>query len=818
MAYGLKYELLCTSKKSNLYKAKISEIDYVGAEINRNVPLNPFILRKDRAAVIKGTSFEFIIREAVDFEFLPFYTSVPKKYLVEVYKATALLWSGYINTQQYSAPYKPVPNNITFMASDGLGLLKNEKFTLTGREDEFTIIRHCIDKIGLGLGYVVAISMWEANHDTSLSPLEQTYQDCSNFDDNNCYEVLEKILSRYTAEISQWAGRWHIISSIDKDGDRLYYSSAGAYDDNYDGPIVLRLAYPDVAGADVYPVESPLTHSLQAGGKKVKLTHDYGLRKSLLKNYEFELYAASMFTDWTKGGTFAISQYLLSGKFFAYLSGYSNVDTDFMSQAIAIVNTEDHSFVFEIDVCPVGYISHGGGEIQSTTLTVRIQITLLVGGTTYYLSTAGWTETPGYITQNVASAVRKGTITWTKIQILTDELPGSGTLTIKLQRLKYVYDSIYGYLGVAFLEPSIYFLDTDGLLYPDKTEVEATFDNSSEMVDLAAVDMIAGDAPDVANKSLLYNKITRFSDDTPTLTWKLANNDTAFTLVQLHLKLLASLNRVPRQTLTGTIKGTAIYFNVIIQHVYNSNRKFEIAECEWDMYEEKFRAKLLEILAFSDEDITLDDATTLGSAADLTVASVTPGTNPVAPSTAFNTTVHIDNSGGMPGQNTIQWRIVDDDEVVISSGTHLSGIIAASGHEDHVIAMTSPATPATDYHIQCKMIRDTSWVTSAHLNVFNVVLNHIDAIAEGIVFNPMTLSFQATSSAAGNVRVYWKIYDKGDALYDSGSEDISVASGTGTYNFTGLTYPADADTDYYAAIYLAGGSEVTGGAFDVTES
>ena len=223
MAYGLKYELLCTTKKSNLYKAKVYFDSYAGAEVDRNIPVNPFRLRKDRAAIIRGTSFEFSMREETDFEYLEFYTNKPKHIKVELLDPSSVqLWTGYLDTQQYSCPYIPAPLTVTFTASDGLGLLKNEAFTLTGTQTQFDILIHCLDKIGLGLGYAVAISVHELRHNAAISPLEQTTEICSTMSDLNCYEVIEKILNKYDAEIYQWKGRWRIICSNDK---KIYKAS-----------------------------------------------------------------------------------------------------------------------------------------------------------------------------------------------------------------------------------------------------------------------------------------------------------------------------------------------------------------------------------------------------------------------------------------------------------------------------------------------------------------------------------------------------------------------------------------------------------------
>lgn len=807
MAYGLKYELLCTSKKGNLYTAKILEDGYTDADIDRNVPINPFSLRKDRAAVVKGTSLEFQIREETDFEFISFYTSNPKKYLIELYKASTLLWTGYLDPQQYSAPYKPAPNNITFRASDGMGLLKDEEFTLTGRQSELDIIIHCLDKIGLDIGFATAISIWEANHDTSKSPLEQSYLNCEIFDENNCYEVLEKVLGRYDAEISQWNGRWQIISSIDKKTTRMLYTSAGVYEDTEAAPDVLDLGHPN-EGADVYPVEI-LTHSLEPGGNKTALTYDYGLRESMLVNYLFTKYSADMFTDWSKTGSFDVEQGFKDGVFFAWLRGYANSDNYYISQQLAIKNVTGQQFVFEVEACP--YAAHWAGSsfgYTSINITIRIMVSLLVGSTTYYLTTDGWGTTPGYVEATIASARWWSEIIWTKIGVMTYEIPGDGTLTIRLQRISANPSpgNEGDYIGALFKKPLIYYLENNEL-YDDKLEGTAVFDESVELRPLADIEFAAGDAPDVLNNELLYDNCVFLSDDTPTTGWKLSNNDTMYTLLQAYLKLLASRNRVPRQVLSGRIKGTEIGLNSIIKHAYNSDREFEIAECTWDLYEEVFSATLLEVLAYADQDITYTDedgtVTQIDDPANLTVASVTHAGTPVAASASFNITVHIDNTGSLPGQNTIQWKVVNESDETQTSGTHASQTIAASDDDDDTFAITAPDSVGT-YTVKCKMINDTAWVSSASLTVSEteVAINSIAVVPVGVINTPLSLTFNATNSGpAGTKTIYYELYDSDDQLVYSGDEDKLFANGTDNYSLTETVYPSVAAIGYYFLVW-----------------
>lgn len=791
MAYGLEYTLLCASKKGNLYTAKILEDGYTDPEIDRNIPVNPFKLRKDRSTVVCGTSFEFQIREAVDFEFIKFYTSLPKKYLVEVYKATTLLWTGFLNPNQYRGAYKPVPNNIAFMASDGLGLLKVEDFTLTGTQTELTIIRHCADKIGLGLGYAIAIDIWEVNHDTSLSVLAQNYLDCDIFIDNKCYTVLEKILTKYDAEISQWKGRWQIISSIAKKSTRMLYTSAGVYEGTEAAPTVLNLGYPD-EGAEVYPTEI-LTHSLLPGGNKVFLRHNYGLRESMLKNYLFTKYESLMFTDWTKTGSFSVEQRFIGGIFYAFLRGFADSDDFYIAQNIDITAVTGQDFVFEIDVCPVGCWYAHPNVPYTMNMDVRMEITLTVGATVYYLTATGWSTTPAYYTETIMSSSYIAYIEWTKLSISTFEIPGSGNLNIRLQRFRNAGTGEIrdvSFYGVAFTKPLFYFMN-GAELYDDKLEVTATFDDSVELSALENVDLAMADAPDMPNNSLMYDNICRLTGGTPTTTWKRSGDDTAYTLVQLYLRLLASRNRMPRQTLSGNIKGTAIEFNSLIKHAYNNNREFEIASCEWDMYLETFKATLYEVLAFSNEDVSIVDEdgteSSLAGAANLTVISVTPDSFAIAPLTDFNISVHIDNTGEMTGEDTIEWKIVNGADVTQSSGTHSSGSIAAGADDDREIKLTTPAALGT-YYVKCKMANDTSWVTSAAIGV-HVSLYHIDTIANGVEYDPITASFEAYNSGdAGTDRIYWRLRNSGHTTVASGYQDISFAAGVHTYNLTELTY------------------------------
>jgi hypothetical protein len=822
MAYGVKYQLLCVGMNGVSSKTVISEDGYSGAEIDRNIPTNPFRLRLDNGGVVRGSSLEFGIREAVDWEFLQFYTNNPKKFKVQFYYPdTTLIWSGYINPQQYDAEYKAVPNTLFFQATDGLGLLKQEAFTLTGRNSELTIIRHCLDKIGLALGYAIAIDLWEINQDSSLTVLDQTYIDSVVFSGMKCYEVLEGILGngKYDATIRQWNNRWRIVSNKDKKGVRMLYSSAGSYTGTEVAQGVLDLIGTAGSGNQVWPVGNALWMKLKPGGKGVKFTQDYGRKLSLLDGYDFNLYASSMFTYWTKSGTFGVAQGVTKeGKYYCRLSGYSNVDTDHIYQAIPITNAPNEDFVFEFDFAPLGASFTASTGKNPISMAVRVLVKLTVGATVYYLTSTGWDITLAYITVTVDSSI--GEPIFTHVKIVTDEIPGSGTLEVRLMRYKSAPPGAsYVFTGMDFSDILAYFMN-DNELYPAKLEDTVMFDDSTEPEMLDDMEVLAADAPDLINKGQLYVSITRLSDGTPTLTWNMAGNDTDFTLLNLYLKMLASRNIYPRQQLDGEIRGEQIGFECLIKHAYNGDREFEIDSCSWDVYANRWMVTLMEWFGWSDRDLTFDSGYVLGGAADLTVATVVPADLSLDQEQAVNVTVHVNNTGESAGRQLIEWKWVDDDDTTITSGSVASGSIPGADDADCVLAMTGPDT-AGSYYFKAKIATDTEWVSSAEVTVAvlpSITLNSVAAIADGTSGDAMSVSFNATNAGgAGTVTIYWQTRDSGHSVVGSGSEDVSFGTGTNNYNLTSVVYPMLAGTNYDLRIGMSAGTMVlTSNHYEVT--
>lgn len=820
MAYGVKYQLLCTGKNGVASKVVISEDGYTGGEIDRNIPLNGFVLRMEKGDVIKGTTFEFGIREAVDFEFKEFYTSNKTKFKVEFYyPSDTLVWSGFVNPRQYSGDYKPAPNTLYFQATDGLGLLKNEDFTLTGFNTELTILRHCIDKTGLSLGYAIAIELWEINHNKDYSPLAQTYIDSVVFAGLNCYEVIEKILGhgRYDATIRQWGNRWRIVSYKDQKATRLLYNSSGTYTGTEAAPTVQDLVGVAAGTNQVRPADI-LRHSIEPGGKGARIVHNYGRKLSLLDGYDFSLYSSSMFTYWTRNGSFTVAQKVLpDGTCYAQLESYSNVDTDYIYQQITVENAPGNDFVFEFDAAPLGWSWSALTGASSINMLVRVMVKLTVGSTVYYLTEAGWDTSVDYIDVTVASSL--GLPEFQRIKVMTDEIPGSGTLEVRLMRFKSAGPSTgITYRGMAFANILAYFVENNELAAEEFDDV-AVFDEWTDPEMLSDVEVLTGDAPDEYNKSQLYINITRLVTRVPTSFWQLTGNDTEFASLDLYVKMLASRMYYPREKLSGGLKGPNMGLDCLVKHDYNDNREFEIGVAEWDVYSGVWSVDLFEWFSFASRDITFASGRQLGGGANLTVASVTPASTSQTAGVAYNTTVHVDNTGESRGRQFIEWKVVDGSDDTISSGEVTSGSIDASDDADVVISISAPEQTGT-YYVKCRIKTDTSWVSSAAITVSDgpeVALNSIGTIDNGIASESIDVSFSANNTGgAGNDIVYWRIYDDGDNLIDSGSEEVAFNAGVDTYSLYSISYPGSVANDYYLQLGMSSETmDVTSNDFDV---
>lgn len=817
MAYGVKYQLYCYGKDGITSRAVIYEDGYVGAEIDRDIAENPFTLRRDRNGAICGTSFEFIIREVVDFEFLAFYTENYKKYKVELYRPTdTLIWSGYLNTTQYETEYIPSPNNILFSATDGLGLLKNFDFYLTGFKSELEIIDYCLSPIGLGLDYSLAINIHETNHDTDRSPLAQTYMKCEAFADMTRYAVLESIVSRYDATITQYNNRWHIVSYKDRQADRLIYGSDLVYDTTESAPTANDLGGFSSDSGDVYPVDR-LMLSLEAGGKKLPIKCDYGLKDSALGNFDFSDFTQTMtnlsgtFRDWeneANGGTLYLFKKTANDAPYCLIGGYGSDTAQCIYQSIEIVRNAGQIFRLRVEFAPFGWF-WSTSIIGTLTQDIRFMVHLTDGSSNYYLTPTGWTTTPTEIlVEDVVTSVSLYAPVWQTVEILATAAPISGTLTVYCYKaIRSTLPAQHYFYGIGINRVIVNFDMDDEYQWPAEFDDTAVFGQTTNMAALEEMEFKALDSPDFDNAELMYENVTYLGDGTLTSLWKGYGSDELL-FVQVFAKLVASRNRTPLQLLRGTIKGVSFDFDTVIQHAYNDDRKFFADVVSWDIRNNKFSGDFLEYLDFEIVPVIFDDLGVIVDAPDFTVVSITPDASTVIAGAVTSADVVIENEGTVAGSGVLEWRLMDSSDEEVASGFMNIPTLDPEEQTTLTIETATPIRYESGFYFSVRISETHSYTDSTTFElVYELEITSI-AVSNGSEGQPIGCLIYYTNIGISAVKPFdiYLLLASDDSVVDSSlGEYMLFAHGNNSVLSSFFEYP-DVAANYKIKIVLADAS------------
>ena len=612
MAYGLKYELIGKSTPFNkTWKVRISREGYAGLPIDRNVPANPFTLKKDSAGTVRGTSLDFAIRAIADFEFIEFYTENSLDWLVELVDPSGVIvWKGFIIPEQYQEPYSPAPVTVSFTATDQLGLLKNFTYTAANntRISYLSILKSCLANTGLSLGYAIAIAIKESRQNQDRSVLSEIFVNPEVYNGKTCYEVVVDLLSHFDAEITQHAGRWLIRRCVDKQVTRILYDRTGIYTGTQAAPIVKSLGQLDEA--DIYPTGSPLNMDLSTAERKIIISEDYQTKSNILPSQD-----ASKWTDnnTLPGWLPTLAQLIKVDATTPYFlvkpadNGYTY--GSFARTAIQEVNTTTDSIEFSFDyayITPLNLVDSANGvpiPYNNVKISVQVAIFNAAQNKTWYLSkTLGWTETLSRL--DISDVKPSGSVNqnpeWFNFKIISAGIPANGTLSVALYR-PMGPDVMHNAerWGAAF-KNVVFNILHDEIPLPTGIEYGITL-NKSTKANEKEIKIIGGDVPNVANKLLQFSAFTSLSDyHLSTGLWTMPGVAGTALLLDLVAKLYASENRKAKQFLTGSIRGQVIDFDTVLLHNYPTPRYFEIVEASYNLCADRADVTLVELFDYVD--------------------------------------------------------------------------------------------------------------------------------------------------------------------------------------------------------------------------
>lgn len=215
-AYRNIYQFSIVSQNGDDVDIFISKKNYAGVVQQRSLGRAP-ILKRERNGNILGTSLEIYAECKVDGEFSQLYTSSADEFLVEVYRSRVLLWTGFVSPELYSEPDIAPPYDVQIIATDGLGELKNYDFVQGGNPRSFLgHLNAMLAHTSLDLG-VEAVSSLEYYDDgwSGNTGMMSVVTDMSHREGEDCYEVMQSMLSSVNAVITQQGGKWMVVRESD---------------------------------------------------------------------------------------------------------------------------------------------------------------------------------------------------------------------------------------------------------------------------------------------------------------------------------------------------------------------------------------------------------------------------------------------------------------------------------------------------------------------------------------------------------------------------------------------------------------------------
>jgi hypothetical protein len=537
MIYGPKYELEVKSQSGRVDNVIIHERDYNGPVLGRPAGPPYFNVRRDTSGQVRGTTFELTLESQTNFEYLDFYTEAYKKYKLEYRADNQLKFVGYILPERYSEPYIPPPYDVTVTFTDCLGTLKDIPFTLTGRQSLFANIRHCLDKIGFGIGYAVNVHMWEIGMQQNRSPLEQTFENAEKYQGYSCYQVLENILTLFHATISQGSSgsgpvRWYIERYNDMKRQPFLYDSAGVFQLVGSARTIKQM------GTQIDPVGS-LDLEIIPASKQLEVRQDYGLRENIIEGDFHKMTGLEPRTHWTWGGVpegnFEILNNFWDGTGeFVRFTGVQQ-DTTFTNYIwLSIpVKAETMRTLFRFTYTLRHFSGNPSFSYQHLSQKGFVGMMIYLNppsGPSYYLhEESGWTQTAHIIARNEINLgspqAPYADPIFETLSLLADGFPVSGTLFIRLYNVKNAdFQPSMIYAGVCWKTARLNLVNPD-----DNSELPAGYQIFAEGNPQAAesdeaVELMSGDLPDFPNAGIVYRNGLYLADGTLTKQWIIPND------------------------------------------------------------------------------------------------------------------------------------------------------------------------------------------------------------------------------------------------------------------------------------------------------
>jgi len=658
MAWEPKHRGEFTDIQGLYWRADIEE-DAYGGDVMKlkfaGIPLMIEFLSTDDDPFnpIRGTKVDLTFYSDTDFQYVELYSVDNLQFRVKIYdNDDSLYFVGYVIVGNYEEPYEGVSYAVTVSAACGLGILKDIEYKdegeyYNGRILESQIILDILGKIG-HTEFKEFVNLYDVGMDVTVddSPFDQIMIDVDIFQDMNCWEVLNHILSKYNAFIRQRNGIFEIIRPVELVANAVYgrYFTAATVKT----PVSFT-ANQYIKRVATHPSETTLqvpggALMIQGPASKVISTQDYGNKDSWIDNYRFDGKtfdeATGDFDYWTRSTAMSVNHvsFVIPGEREGCLFPVPNIYPNYVDHIYQIFGqnaiasgTDEFGLELEFMFYNIGEDLEENVVFYAEIKDVAETYWLIVEGQELEFGNAYWDTNQAYI--RFASHSPPGLTQWITLKRKVPALPCDGPFKISIFAVRDYTPGIYGiiknfkfyaysselsqysstrmvpyqrkkFLGIFWSkmrEKEIYYFP----MVP-RTVIEKVYEKENPINgETLERDYILGDVidSDIENVAEQMAGALTLSDLTPTTAWSTRGGSESQPLIELITDEIADQYSRPKQliqmSLFETAEALAINVNANMQDDKNTykgdTRVFSVNKGEFDVRNRAWMLDLLEI-------------------------------------------------------------------------------------------------------------------------------------------------------------------------------------------------------------------------------
>jgi hypothetical protein len=395
---------------------------------------------------VRGIKATLRVKSNSLFQYAEFYTMTDLMMRCSIYHGAShtLYFRGYVQPFNYSEPYDDYPYDVEISVTCGLAALKNFKYEASagvpyaGRKLKSQILLDILGKISV-VTFSEIINIYEngMSAGTGDSPLDQVEPDVSLFDDMNCYEVLEHLLSQWNALMRQRSGIFFFYRPTEMIATayvRTFTAATTKTGTTITSIQKIRRSSSPTADLRDHNGGKPIFLS---PAKKLTLHQDFGYKESWLLNWELKAntfdIATNQFSSWSCHNCFLLSSILPeedSGMAIPAVSARRNASYTQSSSFGDNLKTTADLLGFAFDYYIYSYLG-------STLSNVYLDMKIKNDDTNQWLSVKDdydmeWITSESFVSVLLAS-VENGRSGWTTFsRKIPTGLPAGGSYTITI--------------------------------------------------------------------------------------------------------------------------------------------------------------------------------------------------------------------------------------------------------------------------------------------------------------------------------------------------------------------------------------------------